>query len=384
MRMFIRIFIFCLTLFLLCNSALAFEFKGKANLLIDAQSGRVFLADNATEMLPIASISKLMTLVLTLEAVERGDVALSDQITASPLAASKKGAQIWLEAGEVMSLAELLYAVAVGSANDASVAVAEYIAGSEEEFVHLMNAKAEELGLTSTNFVNCTGLPNEEGSPNQMSAEDVARLAQYSLTVPHLLEYVSTYEHTLRADSTQIPILWNPNKLLRRYYGVDGLKTGFTTEAGYCLATTAKRENLRLIAVTLGQESDAEREAQIRSLLDYGFRKYQSQEFYSQGTKITTLESLSGQPRFVDVIVPNDFFITVERGKELDLTKVIELKQNLHAPLEKGDNVGSITLYHNEEIIGQSPLVLANSVQKVSLLNLSLRLTQSMAKAICQ
>jgi len=370
-----------LCLAFLGTQALALEIGGKAYYLMDPYSGRVFLEENSDVALPVASLSKLMTLVLILEAVDRGEIGLTDLVTASPFAASKRGSRIWLEAGEQLTLEELIYAIAVGSANDAAVAVAEFIAGSEQSFVEIMETKAAELGLEVTSFRNCTGLPEDDGS-NMMSARDVATLVQHALGVPRLMDYVSTYEHTMRADTTKIPVLWNGNKLLRRYYGVDGMKTGFTTEAGYCLAATAERDDLRLIAITLGHKNEEERESAARSLLDYGFRKYQSLKLYSQNDVVGALESPTGRPRVVDVILPADFFVTVERGKELDLTTVISLDTNQVLPIREGQVVGSITAYFGEEVVGTSLLTISEPVQKLTLVALVWRLGQAIAKAL--
>lgn len=357
------------------------ELSGKAGLLMDPSSGRVFLEHNAREQLPVASVSKLMTLVLILEALERGEVALSDIITASPFAASKRGTRIWLEAGEQLTLEELLYAIAVGSANDAAVAVAEFIAGSEPGFVQLMNERATKLGLNETIFVNCSGLP-EGNIHNVMSARDVAILAQHAVGVPTLMDYVSTYEYTMRPETTKIPVLWNANKLLRRYYGVDGLKTGFTTEAGYCMVVTAQRDQLRLLAVTLGHKTEGDRENEARALLDYGFRKYQSLQLYAQNAVVSTLDCPSGEPQVVNVVLPEDFYITVERGRELDLTTVISLQQHLNAPLAPGTLVGTITVLYQDQQVGVSPLTISQGVQKANLTSLMLRLSRALAQAI--
>ena len=246
----------------ICVSANELDLTAKAALLMEASSGQILYAKDIDQPLPVASISKLMTLILVLEAVDAGKIALDDIVTASEYAASMGGSQVWLEKGEQLTLAELLYAVAVGSGNDASVAVAEYLAGSEPAFVALMNEKADKLGLTNTEYSNASGLPPSIlGSSGRqvMSARDVAVLCRYALSVPLLLDFVSTYEYTMRADSTKKPVLWNYNKLLRRYQGVDGFKTGFTTEAGHCIAATAERSDLRLIAVVLGSTSDAAR-----------------------------------------------------------------------------------------------------------------------------
>lgn len=362
--------------------ALALELDGKAAYLMDPYSGRVFLEKNSEEQLPVASVSKLMTLVLILEALERGEIALEDLVTASPFAASKRGSRIWLEAGEQLPLGELIYAIAVGSANDAAVAVAEFLAGSEKQFVEIMNGRARELGLEDTVFVNSTGLPEDGGSPNLMSAKDVALLAKHALAVPRLMDYVSTYEYTMRANSTGIPVLWNANKLLRRYYGVDGLKTGFTTEAGYCMVASAERDNLRLIAVTLGHETEADRESATRALLDYGFRKYQSLELYPQGAVVGSLDCPNGNPRTVDVVLADDFHITVERGKEVDLITVLELEKDLPLPILEDQVVGTITAFYGDEVLGSNPLTVRQKVEKLTLPALVYRLVQTMAQSV--
>lgn len=368
---------------LVCQGAAkAMEPAGRAAYLMDPYSGRVFLEKASEEALPVASISKLMTLVLILEAVERGELALEDLVTASPFAASKRGSRIWLEAGEQLPLGEMIYAIAVGSANDAAVAVAEYMAGSEKQFVELMNQRAGELGLSSTRFVNCTGLPEEDGSHNLMSAKDAALLARHALTVPLLMDYVSTYEYTMRADTTKIPVLWNANRLLRRYYGVDGMKTGFTTEAGYCMVATAQRENLRLIAVTLGHKSEEERETAARALLDYGFRKYQSLLLYPQGTAVSSMDCATGSPRTVQVVVPEDFHITVERGKEVDFVTVITLEKDLRPPIQQGETVGALTVLYQDEILGTTSLTVAETVRRLSFPALVYRLAQALAQAV--
>ncbi|HPT83587.1 MAG TPA: D-alanyl-D-alanine carboxypeptidase family protein [Limnochordia bacterium] len=375
-------FVTALLLLILAGQAWALEPTGRAAYLMDPYSGRVFLEKESAEPLPVASISKLMTLVLILEAVDRGEVSLEDVVTASPYAASKRGSRIWLEAGEQLPLGELVYAIAVGSANDAAVAVAEYLSGSEESFVELMNQRAQELGLTATRFVNCTGLPEESGPPNVMSAQDAALLARHALTVPRVMDYVSTYEYTMRADTTKIPVLWNANKLLRRYYGVDGMKTGFTTEAGYCMVATAQRDNLRLIAVTLGHKTEGERESAARALLDYGFRNYQSLQLYAQGTAVSTLDCPTGSPRQVDVVLPAPLYITVERGKEVDFVTVIRVEQDLKPPIRQGQTIGTMTVLYQDEVLGTSPLTVAVDVSKLAFPALVLRLAQALAQAV--
>lgn len=382
MRYLFKVIVISLLVLVMSISVFCNELQGKASLLIDYGSGRVLFEDNSQEELGIASISKLMTLVLVLEALGRGEINLDDQITASPFAASKRGTRIWLEAGEVLTLEELLYAVAVGSANDAAVALAEFISGTETEFVSLMNTRAKELGLTNTNFVNCSGLSESDVLYNEMSAADIASLAMHAMKVPELMSFVSTYEYTMRSTTTKIPVLWNANKLLRRYYGVDGLKTGYTKEAGYCIVATAERDKLRLIAVTLGLKTEEEREKQARYLLDMGFRKYQSMKFHSKDTVVASLTCPNGSPEKINVVIPSDFNITVERGRELDLQTNISLEQNIVAPLKANTEVGELKVLYENEVVGFTPLVLAHDVEKASIFSLVFRLGRTMANSV--
>lgn len=382
MRYLLKVIMIFILVLIMSTSAFCYESQGTASLLVDFSSRRILFEDNSQEQLGIASVSKLMTLVLVLEALDRGEINLDDKVTASPFAASKRGTRIWLEAGEILTLEELLYAVAVGSANDAAVALAEFISGNETEFVALMNAKAKELGLTHTNYVNCSGLSESDVLYNVMSAADIAILAMHAMEVPKLMSFVSTYEYTMRPDTTKIPVLWNANKLLRRYYGVDGLKTGYTKEAGYCVVATAERDNLRLIAVTLGLKTEEDREKQARYLLDMGFRKYQSMEFHSKGTVVASLACPNGYPEKIDVVIPDDFNITVERGRELDLQTAISLEQDIVAPLRANTVVGELRVLYEDEVVGFTPLVLAHDVEKASIFSLAFRLGRSMASSV--
>ena len=287
----------------------------------------------------MASLTKMMTLTLVLEAVARR-APLSDIITASEYAASK-GQPHLVGGREQMTVEELLYAIAVGSANDAAVAVAEYVAGSELDFVARMNQRAQELGLANSHFLNSTGLPPENGPEHTMTARDAATLARHVLSVPGMMDYVSTYEYTMRKSTTRIPVLWNSNKLLRRYSGVDGIKTGFTTAAGYCMAATAVRDGLRLIAVVLGSPSEAAREEDVRP-------------FWITASGATTVTSgsqrasfwqhlcVERQPHQVEAALGEDFTVTVERGREGEIRLEADLAQTLRAPLEPGTEVGTL------------------------------------------
>lgn len=363
------------------TAAAALDLDAAAALLMDARSGRILYAENIDTPLPVASLTKMMTLTIALEAIDRGEFQLTDVITASPHAASKRGSRIWLEAGEQMTLNELLYAIAVGSANDAAVAVAEYIAGSEDSFVALMNQRARELGLENSYFANSSGLPLEDGTEHSMTARDVANLARHALTVPRMMEYVSTYEYTMRRDTTRIPVLWNNNKLLRRYSGVDGIKTGFTTKAGYCIAVSAVRDGLRLIGVVLGSPSEAAREQDVRTLLDWGFRRYYNYTAAEKGTVLGELQIWNGNPSSVEVVLGEPFAVTVERGREGELELESELFAEIRAPLASQAIVGTLTAKLDGEILGSAPLVVGEAVERAGFAALVGRTLKSMAEA---
>lgn len=362
-------------------SAVELDLTVKAALLMDAHSGQIFYEKDIDEPLPIASISKLMTLVLVLEALDAEKIALSDVVTTSDYAASMGGSQVWLEPGEQLTLQELLYAIAVGSANDAAVAVAEYLAGSEAAFVERMNQRAEELGLTNTEFSNASGLPPNllGGSGRQvMSARDVATLARHALTVPLLLEFVSTYEYTMRADSTKKPVLWNYNKLLRRYPGVDGLKTGFTTEAGYCLAATAERDGLRLIAVVLGSKNEASRESDVTKLLNYGFSEYTRHLVLPKQSVVGEIVVPKGIPETVNVVVSQDFFVTVKRGEQAQISTEITIYDTLSVPITTDTAVGKITAFLDGQFLSEIELIPEIDVAKAGITDLIIRIFQHM------
>lgn len=363
------------------GSAAELDLTAKAALLMDADSGQIFYELNIDEPLPVASISKLMTLVLVLEALNDGKVALADLVITSEYAASMGGSQVWLEPGEQLTLEEMLYAIAVGSANDAAVAAAEYLAGSESAFASLMNQRARELGLIHSEYSNASGLPPTLlglGGRQVMSARDVAELARHALTVPRLLEFVSTYEYTMRSNSTKKPVLWNNNKLLRRYQGVDGLKTGFTTEAGYCIAATAKRNELRLIAVVLGSSSEASRESDITKLLDYGFREYTTHLVIPKQTAVGEIMIPKGIPEKVNVVVSRDFYVTVKRGEQAQITTEVSIDDSLPVPLTTDISVGKITAYLKDQPVAEMELKPEVAIERASIPDLLIRIYQKM------
>lgn len=327
----------------------------RAAILIEPESGRVLYEKNADERVPIASITKLMTLLLTFEAVHSGKLTLDTLVPVSEHAYHMGGSQIWLEPGEQFTLDEMLRAICVSSANDAAVAVAELVGGSEPVFVEQMNARAAELGMENTSFRNACGLDTEG---HLSTARDVATLSRYILTTcPELLHYTGIWTDSLRNGQTQ---LVNTNKLLKRYSGITGLKTGTTSGAGVCISASATRDGLTLIAVILGSPSSAERFQAATTLLDYGFANYAA----------VPVPQLADRPLELAVkgsseqTVPLDYSalpqtVLLEKGAGADLRTELTLPEALEAPVERGQAVGTAAVYAGETLLAEAEVTAA-------------------------
>lgn len=361
------------------------EIRSKSAILIDAQSGAVLYAHNEHEPLPPASVTKVMTMVLALEALAAGKVGWEELVTTSDYAASMGGTQIWLEPGEQITFRDLLYAVAVGSANDAAVALAEHLAGSEAAFVDQMNARARELGMTNTRFSNPSGLPPEalgQPGPHVSTAADLAILSRHAVRLPHFLELTSTYgPYTVRKGTDAEVELYSYNDLLRVYQGMDGIKTGHTSAAGYCIAATAVRENLRLIVVTLGAATRADRQADVTRLLNYGFSQYRAVPVAEAGQPVGRVAVERGVRESVDVVPAEDFYVTLPRSSQAVPEREIRLQPQA-APLAGGTAVGEIIVRLDGQEVGRVPLVAAEAVERASLARLVWRVTQHAVDAL--
>ena len=324
-----------------------FDVPCQAAILIDEDSGTVLYEKNADESRPIASITKIMTLLLTFEALEAGKVSLSDIVPVSEHAYHMGGSQIWLEPGEQLTLDEMLKAICISSANDAAVAVAEFIGGSEPVFVERMNARAKELGMQSTTFRNACGL-DAEG--HLSTARDVAAMSRTILnTCPEVLHYTGIWTDTLRGGATQ---LINTNKLLRRYEGITGLKTGTTGGAGICISASATRNGLSLIAVILGAPSSADRFDAATTLLDYGFGAYEAAplpKLEAQPLQITVRGSAAGSVPLDYSALPET--VLVEKGSGASLHTELTLPEELEAPVEQGQTLGKAAVYQGEALL---------------------------------
>ena len=338
-----------------------FDVPCAAAVLIDEDSGTVLYEKNADERRPVASITKVMTLLLTFEALQAGKIALGDIVPVSEHAYHMGGSQIWLEPGEQLTLQEMLKAICISSANDAAVAVAEFVAGSEPAFVDAMNARAAALGMTATHFTNACGL-DEEG--HLSSARDVAVMSREMLLHhPEVREYCTVWMDTLRGGRTQ---LVNTNKLLKSYPGITGLKTGTTGKAGVCITASAERDGLRLIAVVLGASSGKERFEAAKTLLDYGFAHYDSAEVTLPDDAPEELPVKRGtaETTTLDYAAPERLLVPKGEGRDLQ-TKIL-LPDTLQAPVRQGSPVGSWQLLRGETVLQELPICAAQDVQALS------------------
>ena len=338
-----------------------FDIPCTAAILIDEDSGAVLYEKNADDRRPIASITKVMTLLLTFEALEEGKIHLDDFVPISEHAYHMGGSQIWLEPGEQMTLNDMLKAICISSANDAAVAVAEYVGGSEPAFAEMMNARAASLGMTNTHFVNACGL-DEEG--HLSTARDVAIMSREMLLHhTEVRDYCSIWMDTLRGGTTQ---LVNTNKLLKSYSGITGLKTGTTGKAGVCISASAERDGLRLIAVVLGSASGKDRFQAASTLLDYGFAHYESAAAALPDDAPQTLPVERGTAETVFLNYENPERCLMPKGEGSALTTVIELPETLPAPVTAGEQVGCVKLLNQGTEMRSYPITAAQDVDALS------------------
>jgi serine-type D-Ala-D-Ala carboxypeptidase (penicillin-binding protein 5/6) len=334
----------------------------KSAILIERDTGEILYEKNSNEQLPPASMTKIMTMLLIMEAIDKGKLTWDEKIRTSEYAASMGGSQIFLEPGEEMTTKQMLQGIAIGSGNDASVAMAERIAGSEEAFVDMMNDKVKELGLKDTFFKNTTGLP---GSGHFSSAHDMAIMAKELLKYEDITKFTGMYEAYLRENTDKKFWLVNTNKLVRFYPGVDGLKTGFTAEAKYCLTATAQKDGMRVIAVVFGAPTSKERNAQVTKMLNYAFTQYQTHPMFKRNQAIGKAQVAKGSEKTVEAVTSEPLSLLTKKGEKTeDVKQKITLTKNLDAPIQKGDQVGTIELIKDGKVILESPLVAKNNVKE--------------------
>ncbi|MHB1391778.1 MAG: D-alanyl-D-alanine carboxypeptidase family protein [Clostridia bacterium] len=342
----------------------------KSAVLMDCGTGKIIYEQNPHEKLTPASVTKVMTMLLTIEALDSGKITFDDKVTISAQASSKnnKGTMLLLEAGEVRTVKELLYGIAVESANDACIAIAEHVTGSEEEFVKLMNKRAKELGANDTNFVNSNGLPAEG---HVTSAHDLALMSKELLKHDNIFEFISKYMITVYVgkNNNVKRELVNKNKMIRFYQDVDGIKTGWTEDAGYCISVTAKRNNLRLISVVMGAPKVEVRNKEARKLIDYGFANFSSFMIAKKGDKLQEVRVSKGSLLKVNAVTDSDISVLLNKGEEKNIKKTAELPETLNAPLKKGDKIGELVISMNDAEVGRYNLVSNTDVSKSSFIN---------------
>lgn len=345
-------------------------------ILVDAHSGKILYEKEPHKVLYPASMTKLMTLVLAMEAMETGKVKMDDLVIASENAASYRGSHIFLSPGEELTLQEMLLGIALASGNDAAVAVAEYIAGTHEAFVELMNEKAVELGMKNTHFANCNGLHDPD---HYTSAYDFALLARHALNFPELLEICSVKHYRIR-EETKRPFQYdNKNKLLWFYPGTDGFKTGWTEDAKYCFVGTCQKDNLRLISVVMGVPVPQGHFTETKTLFNYGFSQFTFKEFYKEDEVVSEISVGKGKRHKVDVVPDRRVGIILPRGEDKDITTEIELEPYVNAPLTKGEAVGYINIIRGGEILSRTDLVVKADVDKGTLWQMMKKLFKGLA-----
>ena len=345
------------------TQAAELDIDGKSAVLMDVATGTVLYESNPHEPLAPASVTKVMTMLLIMEAIDSGKIGWDDTVTASEAAAAKGGSQIYLKVGETMSVSDMLKSIAVSSANDCACAMAEHIAGSESAFVSMMNARGAELGMKDTHFVNCTGLDDDDSAKeHRTSAYDIALMSRELLkNHPMIKKYTTIWMDTVRNGTFGLS---NTNKLIRFYNGATGLKTGYTSGAGYCLSASAQREGMELIAVVMGCESSQVRNAACKSLLDYGFAN-----FAVISPELTEAEPVPvklGKSNTVDCRLGDTASLLIDKAQKNAITTELSMEPSVTAPVSQGQRLGTLTIKSGEQILREVPLVAAENVERLT------------------
>ena len=355
------------------TSASAAEFSAslecKSAILMEASTGRVLYEKNADEALPPASVTKIMTLLLVVEAVDEGKIKLTDMVPVSEKAASMGGSQVYLQPGEQMSVEEMIKCVVISSANDCAVALAEFLCGSEEAFVTQMNTRAKELGMENTNFENTNGL-DDTTTNHVISARDIAIMSRELIAHELILQYSSIWMDTIRDGAFG---LTNTNRLIRYYSGANGLKTGSTSKAKFCISATAKRDNMQLIAVIMAAPTRDIRNNEAKQLLDYGFANYGV--FYSPAAELGPI-AVKGGIQDLCKLTYGETSAVLEKEKISKITQRMDLPESVKSPIEKGDVLGKIIFEYNGEEIGSTEVCAAEDVPAIGFLGLFYRIVQ--------
>ena len=345
------------------------DLTSKAYLLMDYNSGEIILAHNEHEKLPPASITKIMTLLIAMEQLESGKIKLDDKVIVSESASRVEGTSVFLDAGEVQTVENLIKAISIRSANDASIALAVHIAGSEEAFVKLMNEKAKALGMENTNFVNSTGLPADN---HYSTAYDIGIMSRELIKHEKIMPYLTTYMEDLEVGKIKrsVQTMVNTNKLIRSYEGCNGIKTGYTSEARHCLSASAKRGDLQLIAVVLGAETSQIRFSEAAKLLDFGFANYESVTIANRGEVIANIPVEKGSADLLPIMLERDSHILLPKGSKGKINKEVVYPEHVEAPVKLGDAVGEMVVELDGQVVDRINLVAKIDIEKGSLVNI--------------
>lgn len=355
--------VFILLMFIFSLNVFAEE--KKYSILMEYSTGKILMDENSLEKRAPASMTKIMTLLIIMEKIDQGKIKLTDEVTISENASNMGGSQVFLQPGEVIKVEDLIKSICISSANDSAVAMAEYVGGSVEKFVDMMNKKAKELDLKNTNFVNVHGLDDDS---HYSCPYDMAIMARELIKHENILKYTSTYEEYFKKNDGSSVWMVNTNKLIRHYKGLDGLKTGFTDTAGYCLTATAKRNGMRLISVVMGSNTSENRSKSTVELMDYGFNNYKLNTIYNKNIKLGKVKVLNGKKDYVDLKLVSDV---------IDLTTILEeskydYKMNIdeiEAPVNVGDVVGKLTLFKDGKKIDTFDITVKESIKKANILD---------------
>ena len=363
-----KIIIFCLIILSTLKVwAIDVTPNAKSAILIDPDSKKILYEKNIYDEVSVASLTKMMGLILIFEKIDAGEIKYTDKVIASSNAANMGGSQIWLSAGEELTVDELLKGIIMASANDGIVAMAEYVGGNEENFVNMMNNKAKELNLIHTHFVNPTGL-DEKG--HYSSAYDLAIIACELMKHKDVFKYTTLYEDYLRKNTDNKFWLVNTNKLLKSYRGVDGLKTGMTDNAGYCMAVTAKRDNMRILAIVLGEKEGKVRNKETADLLDFGFNNYEVVTIKNNGEKVGEISFDKAIPDKINITLDDDISIMQKKGDNKKEYKSEVKLDNLSLPIKKGDIIGELLIKDGNEIVKKVTLKSSHDMEKRGFFNL--------------
>ena len=339
------------------------EIEAKSALLMDVATGTVLYEQNAHDALAPASVTKVMTMLLIMEAIDSGKISWSDSVTVSDAAAAKGGSQVFLKVGETMTVEEMVKSIAVSSANDCACAMAEHLCGSEAAFVEAMNTRAKELGMADTHFVNCTGLDDSpEANDHRTSAHDIALMSRELLGKhPDITKYTTIWMDTIRDGAFGLS---NTNKMVRFYNGCTGLKTGFTRGAGYCLSASAEREGLQLIAVVMGCETSQKRFAACKSMLDYGFANYALVE--PEVPEVSAVPVKLGVTNSVNAVPAQDGKMLIDKGQKSLVTTEVVLDEEVTAPVSQGQRLGTMVIKAGDQVLKEIPMVAETAVEKLT------------------